>query len=594
MNFFKIFLGSCLGAALGLVLICLVGFGILASVASFSDNNSKTPLDKTSFLEIRADKIVPERTDNVQSSRFSFKSDKTIGLSDLLACIHHAGEDPKIKGLLYRSTYSSMGAATATALHESLLAFKKTGKPIYAYSDVFSEGSYYIASAADKIMLNPNGIVEMKGYGALIPFFKDFLDKVGIKFDIYYAGQYKSATESFRLNKMSAQNREQTKEYLEDLFKIHLEGISASRNIPVDQLRKITNEYLVKSPEDAMHYKLVDTLGYLDDLYQLLQHDLNTGKTEKPAIVTVSRYFETPGIKPLVTNTTDKVAVVYAEGEIVDGEGSYGNIGSMKYSRILRKLRLDDKVKAVVLRVNSPGGSSLASDNILHEVDLIKKAGKPVVVSMGDYAASGGYYIACHADSIFAQNNTITGSIGVFFMIPNASTLLNDKLGIHFDTVTTGRFATAFTAVLPWSSEEGVIAQQETDRIYDRFLTVVSEGRKQSKDDIHKIAQGRVWTGVRAKNNGLVDDIGSLPDAISCAARMAKMTTFKTSEYPIPKEPLIKMIEEFTNPDNSNNEDIALKKYLKSWYPIMSYLKNMDQVYYKPLMRMPFTFSTNN
>jgi protease-4 len=359
-------------------------------------------------------------------------------------------------------------------------------------------------------MLNPNGTIDFRGYGAMIPFFKDLLDKVGIKFDIYYAGQFKSATEPFRLDKMSDQNRKQTREYLEDLYQIHLADIASSRNIPIDQIRKIASEYLIQSPQDAVTYKLADTLGYVDDLYKLLQEGPKGSDADKPSIVTINRYFETPGVKPVVTGATDRIAVVYAEGEIVDGEGKYGQTGSAKYTRILRKIREDDKVKAVVLRINSPGGSSMASDNILHEVDLIKSTGKPVVVSMGDYAASGGYYIACHADSIFAQANTITGSIGVFFMVPNASELLNEKLGVNIDTVKTAKYATAFSPLLPWSSEEGVFAQKQTDMVYDKFLTVVSKGRHQSKDDIHAIAQGRVWSGARAKSNGLVDQIGDL------------------------------------------------------------------------------------
>lgn len=588
MNFLKIFLGSCLGTLVGMALLILIGFGLLAGIASMSSNDEKRPLSKTSMLEIRADKVYPDKTDNVESSNFSFKHHKQIGLQDVVACIKHAETDPKIKGILYRSMYSTLSAASAQVLHESLKEFKKSGKPIYAYADIFTEGSYYLASIADKIILNPNGNVDLKGFGAMIPFFKEVLDKVGIKFDIYYAGQFKSATEPFRLDKMSDQNRAQTREYLEDLYKIHLEDISAARGISMDQLRKITNEYLLRAPEDAVRYKLVDSLGYLDDLYKLIQKELGVKEGMKPELVTINRYFETPGIKPIVTGTTDKIALVYAEGDIVDGEGNYGQIGASKYTRILRKIRFDDKVKAVVLRINSPGGSAMASDNILHEIDLIKKAGKPVVVSMGDYAASGGYYIACHADSIFAQPNTITGSIGVFFMIPNVSKLMDEKIGINFDTVKTGKYATSFSPLLPWSSEEGVIAQQQTDMIYDKFLKVVADGRNKSKDQIHQIAQGRVWTGRRAESNGLVDHIGDLNEAILCASRLAKLNTYKTAEYPILKEPILKIIDEFTNKEHDGDE-VLLKKYFKAWYPTITFFKNMDQQYYQPMMRLPFT-----
>lgn len=587
MNFFKLLLGSCLGTIAGILLLGIISFTILAGLASVSSNQSHKPLDKASFLEIRSDHVYPDKTDNVEKFNFSLTQKKEIGLTDLLLCIKKASSDSKIKGILFRSTYSNLGAASAQALHNALLDFKKSGKPIYAYADVYTEGAYYLASTADKVMLNPNGTIDFRGYGAMIPFFKDLLDKVGIKFDIYYAGQFKSATEPFRLDKMSDQNRKQTREYLEDLYQIHLADIASSRNIPIDQIRKIASEYLIQSPQDAVTYKLADTLGYVDDLYKLLQEGPKGSDADKPSIVTINRYFETPGVKPVVTGATDRIAVVYAEGEIVDGEGKYGQTGSAKYTRILRKIREDDKVKAVVLRINSPGGSSMASDNILHEVDLIKSTGKPIVVSMGDYAASGGYYIACHADSIFAQANTITGSIGVFFMVPNASELLNEKLGVNIDTVKTAKYATAFSPLLPWSSEEGVFAQKQTDMVYEKFLTVVSKGRHQSKDDIHAIAQGRVWSGARAKSNGLVDQIGDLNDAMNCAARLAKLEKYKISEYPLVKDSWTKLIEEISNED-SNTEDILLKKYFKSWYPAVTYFKQLDQDYFKPKMLMPF------
>ncbi|MEP7269036.1 MAG: signal peptide peptidase SppA [Saprospiraceae bacterium] len=585
MNFFKIFLGSCLGVLAGLLLLIIIGVMIVAGIAS-SAQDGKKALDKTSFLEIRSDRIYPEKTDNVETRGFSLKNDNVIGLHDMVAAINHAAEDPKIKGIVFRSMYSMLNPASASTLHHTLLEFKKSGKPVYAYADVFSEGSYYIASAADKIMLNPNGSIEIKGYGAMIPYFKEMLDKIGVKFDIYYAGQYKSATEPFRMDHMSDQNRMQTREYLNDLYTSHIDDIAQARKITSDELRKISNEYLIRNSADAIKYKLADTLGYLEDLYRLLSTDLGTPLKDKPTVVTINRYFSTPGIKPFVSSSNDKLGIVYAEGEIVDGEGNYGQIGSAKYSRILRKLRFDDKVKAVVLRVNSPGGSSLASDNILHEIDLLKSAGKPVVVSMGDYAASGGYYIACHADSIFAQPNTITGSIGVFLMVPNVSDLLDKKVGINIDTVNIGKFSTSFSPLLPWSSEEGIIAQMQTDRTYDRFLTVVSDGRNKTKDQIHQIAQGRVWSGLRARSNGLVDNLGNLEDAIACAVRLGKLDKYKTIEYPTVKEPIQKMIETFTNMED-NGEEVMLKKVFKSWYPTVSYLKNIDQEYYKPLMRMP-------
>lgn len=592
MNFFKVLLASCLGTILALLCISLLSIGIASSFASMASSKSKAAIEKNSFLEIRTDKIFPEKTDNTEAATFSFSNDKIIGLHDVVASIRHAAKDEKIKGILYRSMYSTLSPASASTLHHALKEFKSSGKPVYAYSDAFTEGSYYIASAASKVMLNPNGTIEMNGFGAMIPYFKEALDKIGVKFNIYYAGQYKSATEPFRLDKMSEQNRIQTKEYLNDLYTTQLADISEARGISIDNLKNIGNEYLIRNCDDAIKYKLADTIGYLDDLYKKIANDLGEANKEKPSIITVNRYFESPGIKPFVSSSNDKLAVVYAEGEIVDGEGEYGQIGSAKYVKILRKLRFDTKVKAVVLRVNSPGGSSLASDNILHEIDLLKKAGKPVVVSMGDYAASGGYYIACHADSIFAQPNTLTGSIGVFFMIPNASELFDKKIGINFDTVGTGKFSTAFSTVLPWGSQEGIIAQQQTDRIYDQFLTVVSKGRNKTKEQIHEIAQGRVWSGNKGVANGLVDKLGTLDNAIASAVSLGKLEKYKTVEYPSVQEPFQKMINEIFELEDKG-EEIVLKRVFKSWYPAVSHFKKMEESFYKPMMRMPYQLPLN-
>lgn len=593
MNFLKTVLGSCLGTLLAVGLIFFFSIGILSVIASSAGSENKKPIDKASFLEIRADRKYPEKTDNIQTSGFSL-DEKHLGLHDLLKAIEAASNDPKIKGIIYRSGYSAMGSSSSFVLNESLNAFKKSGKPIYAYGDYFTEGSYHLASAADKIILNPNGLIELKGFGAMIPFFKELLDKTGISFDIYYAGQFKSATEPFRLGKMSDQNRSQTREYLEDLYQLHLGDISTNRGIPVSELRVISNEYLSRSAEDAIKYKLADTLGYLDDAYRLIQKSLGISEKTKPSIISVTHYFESLGNKLNTTApvTSGKIAILFAEGDIVDGEGNYGQIGAAKYQRLLRKIRQDDKIKALVLRINSPGGSSMASDNILHEINLIKAAGKPVVVSMGDYAASGGYYIACHADSIFAEPNTITGSIGVFFMIPNVSELLGDKIGVDMDTVRTGRFTTAFNPFMPWSSEEGLIAQKQTDMVYDRFLSVVAEGRNMSKSAVHDIAQGRVWSGQKALSNGLVDATGGLDKAIHCAAQMAKLEEYRTTEFPAVKEPFLQWMDRLTNMEPEMTES-HLKKQFGSWYTTYQQIKQWTTAGNRsqPLMRLPFSLS---
>jgi protease-4 len=593
MNFLKILLGSCLGTLLAVFLVCFIGIGILSVVASTTGAPSKKALDKPGFLEIRADQYYPEKTNNVRSASVFDLNEQHIGLHDLVKSIEHAASDPKIKGILYRSGYSSLGSASALLIRQSLLEFKNSGKPIYAYGEYFTEGSYAMASVADRILLNPNGVVELKGFGAMIPFFKEFLDKTGISFEVYYAGQFKSATEPVRLNKMSDQNRSQIREYLEDLYRLHLESISESRGIAVSDLRKISNEYLSRSASDALRFKLADTLAYQDDVYRMIQKDLGLSETARPPIVSVNRYFESFGHQPAhaPAATAGRIAVVFAEGEILDGEGHNGQVGSAKYLRILRKIRQDDKVKALVLRINSPGGSSMASDNILHEINLIREAGKPVVVSMGDYAASGGYYIACSADSIYAEPNTITGSIGVFFMIPNLTKLMGDKLGIDMDTVRTGRFTTAFTPFMPWSSEESLIAQQQTDRVYDRFLTVVSEGRNMDKDDVEAVAQGRVWSGVKALEHGLVDRLGGMQDALDCAVRMAKLDEYRVLEYPAMKDPIQQLLEELTSKEPEITESI-IKNKLTAWFKPYARMASWSKEQAgKPLMRMPFELS---
>jgi len=592
MNFIKIVFGSCLGTILATGLVFFLSIGLISVIASSAGSENKKPLDKASFLEIRADKMYPEKTDNITSTGFSL-DDKHLGLHDLLKAIEAASNDPKIKGILFRSGYSALGSSSAFVLNQSLVDFKKSGKPIYAYGDYFTEGSYHLASVADRIILNPNGMIELKGFGAMIPFFKELFDKTGITFDIYYAGQFKSATEPFRLGKMSDQNRSQTREYLEDLYQFHLADISKNRDIPVADLRVISNEYLSRSSEDAIKFKLADTLGYLDDAYRLIQQTLGISEKTKPSIVSATRYFESIDTKTQTAPiSSGKIAILFAEGEIVDGEGNYGQVGSAKYQRLLRKIRQDDKIKALVLRVNSPGGSSLASDNILHEIQLIKQAGKPVVVSMGDFAASGGYYIACQADTIFAEPNTITGSIGVFFMIPNVSELLGDKIGIDIDTVRTGRFTTAFNPFMPWSSEEGIIAQKQTDMVYDRFLTVVAEGRNMTKTDVHEIAQGRVWSGQKAMSNGLVDASGGLEDAIQCAAQLAKLDEYRTTEFPAVKEPFLQWMERLTNIEPEMSES-HLKKKFGAWYTTYKQITQWSTAdnHAQPLMRLPFRIS---
>jgi len=426
------------------------------------------------------------------------------------------------------------GLATAEEIRNALINFKKSGKFIIAYSEVYTQGAYYLASVADKIYLNPEGLLEFKGFNSEIIFFKGALDKLDIEAQVIKVGTYKSAVEPFILDKMSEPNRIQVNSFVSSMYNDFLIKISESRNIPKDSLFAIANDLMVQNAADAVKYKLADGLRYKDEILDELKKRTGIDKEKDVKSVSIEEY---DSGNANTGSSGSRIAVIYASGEIDGGEGNDQTIGSERISRAIRKARTDDKVKAVVLRVNSPGGSALASDVIWREVALTKKV-KPFIVSMGDVAASGGYYISCAADSIFAQPNTITGSIGVFGIIPNMKKFFNNKLGITFDGVKTGKFSDIGSISRPLTSAEKLIIQREVDRIYSSFTKRVAEGRKKSQAYIDSIGQGRVWSGTQALQNGLVDKLGNIDNAIHSAAKMAKLKDYRIVTYPIQKEPL--------------------------------------------------------
>lgn len=553
-----------------------------------ASNQSKAkPIKPNSILELDFSKSVPELTDNT-SERDPFQQESILGLHAATAALARAKNDPNIKGILIKPQLGhGMGHATASSMRRALEDFKKSGKFIVAYADALSQGGYYMASVADKITVSPLGMVEFDGFASDMPFFKDMLDKIGVKTQVYYAGQFKSATEPFRFNAMSPQNRMQVREYLGGLYDIFLANISKSRNIQVADLYSIANEMKVRTPQDGVKYKLIDAVGYYDEVLADLRKRLALKEDDKIASVGLETYDESnPAKKDFKSN--DKIAVVYAEGNIVLGGTSEdgGGIEGNRYAKIIRQLRMDKKVRAIVLRINSGGGSALASDLILRELDLAKKAGKPVIASFGDVAASGGYFIAAHADSIFAENNTITGSIGVFSLIPSFQKTLNEKMGIHFDTVKTAKYA-ALSAVRDFSEDEGKIFQTMTDTIYENFLSLVGSGRKMTRDQVHAIAQGRVWTGAKGLEIGLVDKIGNLDAAIAAAAAKAGLTDYRTTEYPKLKEPLEQIIDKFTGKKSNETKQSFLKSELGAMYPYYEQIRLM-QTMQGIQARMPF------
>jgi protease-4 len=384
--------------------------------------------------------------------------------------------------------------ANTEQLRNALLDFKKSGKFIIAYAELYSEKAYYLCSVADKVVVNPKGVVEFNGMSAQYMFFKGLLDKVGIEAQVFYDGKFKSATEPFRLDSMSKENELMTHVLLNDVQDKVMNTIAASRKIERTQLDSISNNLLVQNSWDAKKYNLVDEVWFEDEVRDYLKTQLELKESDKIEQVTLGKYLSVPGNKEEVTLQTDRIAILFAAGDIVDGKGDDNNVGAEKYTKQLRKLREDEKVKAIVLRVNSPGGSALASDVIAREVALTV-AKKPVVVSMGDYAASGGYYIAANASKIVAQPNTLTGSIGVFGIFPNMQKLFEDKLGITFDGVTTGKYSDFGDVSRPMRPDEKLIVQRGVDSIYSNFKAVVVNGRKLSPELVDTIAQGTRMDG---------------------------------------------------------------------------------------------------
>ncbi len=569
-NFVKIVFGSCLGVILASIVVFVIGGTVATSIASNAD--AAKSVDANSVLKISFDGGIPEKSNNVPVDPFSFEMEKTLGLHDMVAAIEYAKTDDKIKGIYLDLTGAPGGRATAATLRKALMEFKEEDKFIVAYAKAYSQGSYYMASTADEIMMNPVGAVDFLGFGVQIPFFKDMLERLGVKMQVFYAGKFKSATEPFRNYEMSGENRAQTTEYLESMYALYLKDISDSRGISTSKLRNLADSYALQTAEDAVKYKFVDKLAYKDELITNLKERLGLEEDDKLKTISLSDY-EKGNKAKLNLKIKDKIAVVFAEGTIVDGKGEAGSIGGDKYASIIRKIREGEKHKAIVLRINSGGGSGLASEIMWRELMLCKEAGLPVVASMGDVAASGGYYIACMADTILAQPNTITGSIGVFGMIPSLQKMLDEKVGITFDSVTTGPYSLGINTNTDIGTDEGAIITKSVEDFYMLFKKRVADGRNMSMDAVEEVAQGRVWPGVRAKEIGLVDVLGDLQDAIAIAADKAGLSEYRTSQYPKTKDPVQMYIDKITG--NEEETKLLLEKEVSNLFPEYKYIKEL-------------------
>lgn len=540
-SFFKYVLATITGMVIVSVILFFVLIGIVATAVSNMGSKGETYVPSKAVLYVSLNHNIPERTTLNPWESMSlpgYGDMKSLGLNDIVSRIAAAKDDDRIQGIYLNPTAVNTGMASLSEIRKALVDFKSSGKFIVAYSDYYTQKAYYLASAADEIYMNPEGSLEFKGLSASVMFMKEALDKLGVEMQVVKVGTYKSAVEPFILNEMSHANREQMTAYLESMYTAFLAKVSEGRQISTDTLKNIADNFLIRNADNAIEYKFVDDKRYQDEVLAALKERLDVDEKKDLPAVSLLDYTE----REKSDAKGDRIAVLYAYGNIVDGEGTEGNIGGDKLSRELRKLRRNDRVKAVVLRVNSPGGSALASDIIAREVELTKKV-KPVIVSMGDYAASGGYYISALADSIFAEKETLTGSIGVFGLIPNMQGLLHNKLGVRVDEVKTGKFADLMTSVdRPLTEEEKTIIQAEVDRVYNTFTGKVAQGRHMDVSAVDSIGQGRVWTGSQALEHGLVDGIGNLDRAIQAAAAKAGLKDYRTVDYPALKDPFVSLL----------------------------------------------------
>ena len=546
-EFFKYVFATVVGIIISTVLILILFVILIVGIVASIDDDKPVDVASNSVLYLNLDQNIKERTPGKSFDNLPIVGSgggKSIGFNDIIRALKRAKTDENIECIYLNVSSPGAGKATLKEVRDALIDFKTSKKKIIAYSEVYTQDAYYLASVADKVYLNPQGALEFKGFSSQLTFFKGAMEKIGVEAQIIRVGNYKSAVEPFINDKMSDYNRKQVAAYLGGLYNTFLEGIAKSRNIPKDSLYVYANTYRIQQPSDAVKYKMVDGLKYKDEVIDELKSLSETGKKETLSTVTINDYANNQ--KTENSDSKNKIAVIYANGDITGGEGNDESIGSERISRAIRKARLDDKVKAIVLRVNSGGGSALASDVIWREMVLSKKV-KPVIASFGDVAASGGYYIGCAADSIFVQPNTITGSIGVFGIIPNFQNLLNNKLGITFDGVKTGQYADIMSVNRPLTPGERLIIQTDVNHVYDSFITRVADGRKKTKAYIDSIGGGHVWVGTDAVKIGLADRIGSFNDAIVAAGKKAKLKEYRIVEYPAKIDPIKSLLDDATD-----------------------------------------------
>lgn len=581
------FLGNVLAVIVGLLVFSVLSFFLLAGlIAVISSSEEEIKIKENTVLVMNLEgRILVERSsedDPDFSSIGFFGGVPTVGLTSLKTAIKNAKENENIKGIFLKGGTFMAGQAGIKELRDELKNFQESGKFIISYGEIYTENGYYLSSVSDEVYINPSGLMEFNGLASETVFFKGLFKKLEVEPEIFRVGDFKSAVEPFLLDKMSDENRLQTESFLKDMNLFYLSEIAESRGMDIETILNINSNMLVRKINDATELNLMDGIWYEDQVIDLMKQKLGLEKEDKINTINISG--TNKAIKAKSKYSGNRIAVIVAEGEIMGGNAE-GLISSEKFKEEIKKAKNNKNVKAIVLRINSPGGSSLASEVLWRELDLAKNE-KPVIASMGEVAASGGYYLAAASDSIVAQPNTITGSIGVFALWFNAQGLLNNKLGITTDVVKTGEFSDFLSPTRKVTEMERSIFQAQTEEAYDIFLDRVAKGRNMTKEEVMNVASGRVWTGNQALENGLVDVLGGLEDAIKIAAEKAGVS----DDYRVVYYPEIKpWFERFMNQFSNEVQIYYQKQKFGNLYPVYQQIENIKK-YEGLMLRMPYDY----
>lgn len=578
-QFFKYFFA----ALLALFVFSVLAFFMLIGIAGALASKEAVQLEAHSVLYLDLGKALKEQTKEDPFALLEGEEPYSQpGVYDMVQLLKHAAGNDQVDGLYLKAGSNANGFATNAEIRKAIAEFKEAGKFVIAYGEVIPQQAFYVASAAEKLYCHPKGGLEWTGLGMEYVFFKKALDRLDIEPQIFYAGKFKSATEPFREEKMTEPNKIQSRELLEGIYGHMLESIGERRKLEASRLRNLADSNLVRTASDAEKLGLLDGMRYEDEVKEEIRRKTGDASIDKIKFVSLAKYAE--AVSALSGKGTDRITVIYAEGNIVDGEGDEGQIGGNKFRNYIRKARLDSKTKAIVIRINSGGGSAMASENMWREIELAKKD-KPVIVSFGDVAASGGYYMACGADSIFAQPNTITGSIGVFSIVPNMQGFFSDKLGVTFDGVKTGPYANSPSVTEPLSPLQKKFFQEGVDSIYQTFLSRVAEGRKMPVAAVDSIGQGRIWTGTQALKLGLVDRMGGMEDALAAAAKLAKLDGYRIRQFP----ERVNWLERLTG---NISKDVSAKSIRKTigedWHRVYEQWQSLQEGIGTVQARLPF------